>query len=200
MANLRSIFFAIPCVVLMNSGAFADEAPAELELYPSDASNACVEGTAQIRVNIIGVTAKGIMKLELYNKDKGFLRKKERLRSIRDAAQDSPMRMCINVPEPGIYAVAGYHDLDGNRKLKQKWDFTPREPYGLSNNPEIKERRMPDFAEVAFEVGPEGTEIDFILVDLKAQKKARKAAKKAAKEAKDNDNQRFAIAIPFQAL
>ncbi|MGB0906709.1 MAG: DUF2141 domain-containing protein [Maricaulaceae bacterium] len=187
MANLRSTFFALPFIVLMNGMAFAGDAPTTLELYPTDASDECVEGTTQIRVNVIGVKAKGIMKLELYNSDKGFLRKKGRLRPIRDAAQDGPMRMCINVPEPGIYAVAGYHDVDGNRKLKQKWDFTPREPYGLSNNPQIKERRMPGFDEAAFEVGPQGTDIDFVLVDLKAEKKARKAAKKAAKSAGDND-------------
>ena len=184
MANLRSIFFARPFVLLMNGAVHADEAPQVLELYPEDASDACVEGTPQIRVNVIGVTAKGIMKLELYSKEDGFLRKKGRMRWIRDAAVDGPMRMCINVPAPGTYAVAGYHDLDGNRKLKKKWDFTPREPYGLSNNPEIRERRQPKFEEAAFEVGPQGTEIDFILVDLKAQKKARKAAKKAAKAKK----------------
>lgn len=182
MANYRSIFFTLPVVLLMNGVAQADEPAQVLELYPQDASDECIDGTPQIRVNVIGVTAKGIMKLELYKSDEGFLRKKGRLRWIRDAATDGPMRMCINVDEPGRYAVAGYHDLDGNRKLKQKWDFTPREPYGLSNNPVIKERRMPGFDEAAVDVGPEGIEIDFILVDLKAEKRKRKAAKKAAKQ------------------
>jgi len=82
--------------------------------------------------------------------------------------------MCINVPQPGTYAIAGYHDRDGNRKLKKKWDFTPREPYGLSNNPEIKSRRIPKFEEAAFQVGEKGADITINLVDLKARKKDKK--------------------------
>ncbi len=154
------------------SMAMADESPVEpLELYPDDFSDECDENALQVRVSIYGVRAQGIMKLELYNSDDGFLRKKGRMRSIRDAATREPQIMCINLPEPGTYAIAGYHDLDGDRKLDQKWDFTPKEPYGLSNNPVIEKRRLPKFEEAAFDVGLQGHNIDFILVDLQADKK-----------------------------
>lgn len=170
-AIIRFISFAVLLLSFLSFSAFAqnDRDEEGLELGPEDFSDRCVSGSQQVRVTVIGVTAQGIMKLELYNQEDGFLSKSARLRSIRDAAQKGPQKMCVNVPEPGFYAMAGYHDLDGNRKLKKKWDFTPREPYGLSMNPEIKSRRIPKWEEVAFYVGPEGTDIDFKLVDLQAQ-------------------------------
>lgn len=179
-AIIRFICFAVLMLFTVNFTAFAadERVSDELELYAHDLSDPCVAGSLQIRVTIHGVSKVGIMKLELYNAEDGFLSKSARLRSIRDAAQDAPQLMCVNVPEPGIYGMAGYHDRDGNRKLKKKWDFTPREPYGLSNNPEIKSRRIPKWEEVAFEVGPNGADIDFNLVDLKARKKEKERRKK----------------------
>ena len=186
-AITRFITFAVLMIVFLSSSAFAQNGlrdnPLDIDpvLYeglfdigPRNFSNTCIEGGLQIKVNVIGVTKVGIMKLELYNAEEGFLKKSGRLRSIRNPAMDGPQVMCVNVPEPGFYAIAGYHDKDGNRKLKKKWDFTPREPYGLSNNPEIKSRRIPKWKETSFYVGPTGTEIDFILVDLKARKKDKK--------------------------
>ena len=170
-ANFRYIFFAYLLFILSATNVWANEDNKHLELYPRDASDVCVADGLQIRVTINGVKEEGIMKLELYNSDNGFLSKKGRLRSIRDKALNEPQLMCINVPKAGTYAIAGYHDRDGNRKLKKKWDFTPREPYGLSNNPEIKSRRIPKFEEAAFEVGEKGADIIINLVDLKARKK-----------------------------
>lgn len=152
-------------MALTGSLAFAHHAD-QLELYPDDAGDMCDVNAMQIRVNVINVTHQGITKLELYNSPDGFLTKKGRLRPIRVPAEDGPQKICINVPEAGIYAVTGYHDQDGNRKLKQKWNFTPKEPYGVSNNP--RKRKRPKFEDAAFEVGPAGTDIDLILVDLQA--------------------------------
>lgn len=167
-ANLRFSFIALFFASLLAVPAFAQDDSEDLELFEDDSSDVCVADGLQARVIINGVSEVGIMKLELYNSDDGFLSKKGRLRSIRDKALNAPMVMCINVPEPGSYAIAGYHDIDGNRKLKKKWDFTPREPYGLSNNPEIKTRRIPKFEEARFEVGPTGADITINLVDLQA--------------------------------
>ena len=182
-AILRYITFVVLILCTVSFSAFAqsdwqyetlDLDPSEYEglnLAPTDFSNPCVEGSQQVKVNIFGVTKVGIMKLEIYNTEDNFLSKSGRLRSIRNPAQDGPQVMCLDVPEPGFYAIAGYHDKDGNRKLKKKWDFTPREPYGLSKNPKIKSRRIPKWEETSFYIGPSGVEIDIILVDLKARKK-----------------------------
>ncbi len=142
----------------------------ELELYPEDASDACVPGRLQVRATVNHVTHQGIMKLELYAEEDDFLEKKGRLRKVRVEALDGPQLICIDVPSPGIYAIAGYHDKDGDRKLDKKWDFTPKEPYGLSNNPKIKKRRFPKFSESAFPVSESGADIIINLVDLRKSK------------------------------
>ncbi len=168
------LFFRNICIfislVLFSGAALAHHDSGELELYPDDAGDACIPGTQQIRVTIHGVYHQGIMKLELYNDEEGFLQKKGRLRPIRVPAEDGPQTICINVDEPGAYAVSGYHDRDGDRKLDKKWNFTPKEPYGVSNNPKIKSKRMPKFGESSFNVPSNGIDIDIILVDLRKKK------------------------------
>jgi uncharacterized protein (DUF2141 family) len=136
-----------------------------LELYESDKSDYCVENGLQIRVTVNHVTKEGILKLELYG-EHNFLRKSGKLRLIRVPAEEGSQKLCINVPTPGSYAVAGYHDVDGNRRLKKAWNFKPLEPYGLSNNPEIKALRLPKFSETSFYVPLTGTDITINLVDL----------------------------------
>jgi len=158
-----------------------------LELYGNDATDPCVAGSQQIRITVNGINKEGILKFELYSGDDDFLKGKGRLRSLRIPAENAPQIACINVPEPGAYAVASYHDRDGNRKLKKKWNFTPREPYGLSNNPEFGELRMPKFSEAAFDVPVNGADIVLNLVDLKALKKQKKRDKEAAD--KDGDDE-----------
>jgi len=64
--------------------------------------------------------------------------------------------MCIWVPGPGVYAVAAFHDLNGNHQ----WDHNLLkgiEPIGFSNNPSLSFSK-PSFDSVKFHVhGPETT-------------------------------------------
>jgi len=136
-----------------------------LELYDRDKSDYCVPGALQIRVNVHNVSKQGILKLELFGKRK-FLKKEGKLRRIRVPAEDKSQQVCINLPAPGEYAVVGYHDIDGNRRLKKAWNLKPKEPYGLSNNPDIKTLRLPKFSETSVAVPMEGVDIDIHLVDL----------------------------------
>ena len=139
-----------------------------LELYARDAADRCGASPLQIRITLDNVYPQGIAKLDLYRGEKDFLDKKGKLRKIRVPAGEPGQRVCITVPAPGTYAVAGYHDLDGNRKLKKKWNFKPREPYALSNNPNITELRLPKFSEAAFEVGEWGADIHLTYFGKKA--------------------------------
>lgn len=136
-----------------------------LELYPRDKADTCVPGALQIRVTVRNVSPVGIVKLELFGED-NFLKKKGKLRRIRVPAGDKEQEICINLPYPGEYAVVGYHDIDGDRRLKKSWNFKPKEPYGLSNNPKIKSLRLPKFSETGFAVPMEGVDISIDLVDL----------------------------------
>ena len=136
-----------------------------LELYDKDKDDTCVPGALQIRVNVHNVSHGGILKLELFGEN-NFLKKEGKLRRIRVPAQNGPQRVCINLPFPGEFAIVGYHDKNGDRRLKKAWNFKPKEPYGLSNNPDIKSLRLPKFSETGFTVPMEGVEIDIHLVDL----------------------------------
>lgn len=138
-----------------------------LTLYDSDKSDYCVYNGLQIRVTVTGVTAKGMVKLELFGEE-NFLKSKGKLRKIRVPAEEGSQLVCINVPRPGSYAVVGYHDRDGNRKLKKAWNFKPLEPYGLSNNPKIKSLRLPKYSETGFDVPLNGVDITIKMVDLRA--------------------------------
>ncbi len=186
-ANLLNIFlreflvvFAVLAVTSTNAHAKSDKGDDEipetlseiglergLELYDRDKSDYCVDDGLQIRVTVNNVTEDGILKLELFG-EKNFLKKSGKLRRIRVPAEEGSQRVCINLPAPGSYAVVGYHDRDGNRKLKKAWNFKPLEPYGLSNNPEIKALRLPKYSETGFDVPMTGTDITINLVDLTA--------------------------------
>ncbi|MGB6228948.1 MAG: DUF2141 domain-containing protein [Litorimonas sp.] len=172
-------FIRTACVVSLGAGSLASTAIASegdeplsaigiergLELYERDASDPCVPGTQQIRVIVNNVQAEGILKLELFG-EKDFMKSSGKLRRIRVPADNGPMIVCIDVPEAGDYAVVGYHDRDGDRKLDKKWNFKPKEPYGLSNNPEIKSLRLPKWEETRFAVPATGWDIVINLVDL----------------------------------
>lgn len=136
-----------------------------LRLYDKDKADICVPGALQIRVTVHNVYKEGILKLELFGERK-FLKREGKLRRIRVPAEDEKQTVCINLPAPGEYAVVGYHDIDGDRRLKKNWKYTPKEPYGLSNNPKIKSLRLPKFSETALSVPMEGVDIDIQLVDL----------------------------------
>ncbi len=136
-----------------------------LKLYDRDAADKCMADRLQIRVLVTGVAEGGIMKLELFG-EKDFFKKSGKLRRIRVPAEDAPMLICIDLDAPGDYAVVGYHDKDGDRKLDKKWNFKPKEPYGLSNNPRIESLRLPKWEETRFSVPMEGRDIAINLVDL----------------------------------
>ncbi len=58
---------------------------------------------------------------------------------------------------PGGYAVAAYHDLNGNGRLDMVPPGIPREPYGFSND--VGRMGPPSFRRALVEVGPGRTTI-----------------------------------------
>jgi len=135
-----------------------------IELYDFDKADACVADALQIRVKVTNVSKKGLVKVELFG-EKNFMKKSGKLRRIRVPADEGTINLCINVPAPGEYAVVGYHDKDGNRKLKKAWNFKPKEPYGVSNNPNIETLRLPKWSEAGFQVPMSGIDITMELKD-----------------------------------
>ncbi|SOD98626.1 DUF2141 domain-containing protein [Spirosoma fluviale] len=57
--------------------------------------------------------------------------------------------------EPGSYAIAVYHDENGNGKMDKRMFGIPKEPYGFSNDfrPKLS---APKFSDCEFSVGDSG--------------------------------------------
>ncbi|MEL7540564.1 MAG: DUF2141 domain-containing protein [Pseudomonadota bacterium] len=146
------------------AGSSIAVAQSELDIRDYEAAAICVPGSGQVQVTVEGVMAGGILAVELYRPSKrDFLKKKSRIHRIRVAAEDGPQTVCFSTQPPGRYAVATYHDQNGNRDLDQKFNLRPKEPFGLSTNPKLR-WGIPKFEEAAFDVPEEGTAITIQLV------------------------------------
>ena len=186
-ANITRRFFAslttLSCAALMAAPAMAGDKDYEpgsptgpdgpiskiglergLELYDFDKADTCVPGALQIRTTVTNVSKEGLVKVELFG-ERDFMKRSGKLRRIRVPADEGSVKVCINLPAPGEYAIVGYHDEDGNRKLKKAWNFKPKEPYGVSNNPKIESLRLPKWSEAGFQVPMNGVDITLELVD-----------------------------------
>ena len=89
---------------------------------------------------------------ELYPNDPAnFLKGRARIeRAFQPAVAEGTVDVCLTPPEPGIYAVAVYHDENANVKFDKNWIGLPSEGYGISNNPTVF-LRAPIFDEAKFE-------------------------------------------------
>ena len=78
----------------------------------------------------------GLLAVTLYeDKPSKFLVRHGSLYVGRVNAEAGTTRMCIFVPKPGVYALALYHDENGNRSFDRTGIGFPAEGYGFSNNP-----------------------------------------------------------------
>ncbi|MFT5133606.1 MAG: hypothetical protein ACI9SC_002079 [Gammaproteobacteria bacterium] len=137
----------------------------ELDIQPNEAANVCEIAIAQVRVTVNNVGSGGILTVELYDDPDNFLNKKGRKQRIRIPAAEGSHEVCFDIEEQGTYAVAAYHDVDGDRKLKKRWNMTPKEPFGLSNNPKLK-FGFPKFSASAFTTDTLGADISIDLQEL----------------------------------
>ena len=88
---------------------------------------------------------------ELYPDDPAnFLKGRVRIERAFQPAAQGTVDVCLTAPEPGIYAVAVYHDENANVKFDKNWFGLPIEGYGISNNPTIF-LAPPAFDEAKFE-------------------------------------------------
>jgi uncharacterized protein (DUF2141 family) len=142
--------------------AAQDSAPAAIQLPanpPADApvhEGACDEKPFSMQITVQSVReATGTITVDVHDDDPAkFLKSGGKLARIRVPAVKGETHFCIVVPHAGIYALAIYHDRNGNTKLDKTWIGLPGEPFGLSNNPP-KRLAMPKHKDSAFEVkGP----------------------------------------------
>ena len=90
-----------------------------------------------ITVNAEGLrSSQGLLAITLYaDNPSKFLVRHGSLYVGRVNATQGVTQGCIFVPRPGVYALALYHDENGNRKFDRTGIGFPAEGYGFSNNP-----------------------------------------------------------------
>jgi uncharacterized protein (DUF2141 family) len=128
---------------------------------PPQAAEACTgrPSATRLYVDVTRVrSGNGLIAVTLYADDRSkFLAKRGSLYVGRVAAQAGTTRVCIHVPAPGTYALAVYHDEDGNRKFKRSGLGLPAEGYAFSNNAATV-FGLPNFRSVRFAVPRSGFE------------------------------------------
>lgn len=98
----------------------------------------------------------GLIAVTLYADDsRKFLAKKGSLKVSRFDAVAPTTRACIFVPQPGVYAIAVYHDEDSSRKVNRNAIGIPSEGFGFSNNPSTV-AGIPAFRSVRLDVPKAG--------------------------------------------
>jgi uncharacterized protein (DUF2141 family) len=88
-----------------------------------------------VNVEKVGST-RGLIAVTLYpDVPRKFLAKGGALYVVRVPARMPATRVCVNVPGPGVYALAVYHDANSNRRFDRTGLGLPAEDFGFSNNP-----------------------------------------------------------------
>jgi uncharacterized protein (DUF2141 family) len=121
-------FLACACSAAVSASASAQGAPA-----------GCTGPASETWINVVvsGVrSSSGNVAVTLYaDNARRFLAKGGSMYIGRGRAVAGTTRICLHLPQPGTYALAIYHDENGNEKFDRTGIGFPAEGYGFSNNP-----------------------------------------------------------------
>lgn len=159
MSSARLVLGALALALWAGTG------PAALafDIPPEEAAVACTAARPQIKATVAGLTAEGLLTVELYRpSERDFLRKASRVKRIRVPAAEGEQSVCFDLPEPGRYALAAYHDRDGDGKLERRLNMMPAEPFALSRG-RVQVLRFPRFEDAAVDIGPKGATVRMTL-------------------------------------
>jgi uncharacterized protein (DUF2141 family) len=122
---------------------------------------ACRAGGTGILVIVDGFRQRtGSVRVALYGSNPAsFLQRGQTLRKIDlPVSRSGPMQICVAVPQPGRYAIAVRHDLDGNGH--SGWN----DGGGFSRNPRISLMSLrPSYGSVAINAGRGVTPVNVVL-------------------------------------
>lgn len=127
------------------------------------------ENTGTLNLIVRNVEAEqGSLHIALYQDESAFLKEGQDLvKKIMPVSSKPDCIIPITQLPFGSYAVAIFHDLNGNGKLDKNTLGIPTEPYAFSNNPSVK-WRSPTFAETLIKFGESRKEI---VMELKRWRK-----------------------------
>jgi len=133
---------------------------------PALAQGPCANAAGEVRLQIAvgGVRgATGTVTVTVYPDDsKRFLASGARVARVRAPAAAPVTHACVAVPAPGHYAIAVYHDENGDRRFNRTALGLPAEGYGFSNDaPAVM--GLPAFDAVRFKAGAGDTPLSITL-------------------------------------
>ncbi len=113
------------------------------------------DSATTLTVQVSGMNAaRGEVAITVYPSDpKKFLAPKGKLARLRPRTVAPVTQVCFNLPGPGTYAVAVYHDANGDEDFNRSVIGMPTEGFGFSNDAPAK-FGLPTFDTVKFAVKP----------------------------------------------
>ena len=103
-----------------------------------------------LSVQVEGVRSDaGYIMLAVYDQADSFLKNGKAIMGVRAKAVSGITEVHIDDLPEGEYALAIYHDENGNEELDTNWLGIPKEPLGFSNS-KMKTFGPPKFKECAF--------------------------------------------------
>ena len=122
---------------------------------PAAAKESCIgrEAGVQLTVQVGQLKSDaGEVVVTVYPSDPNrFLAKHGKLLRVRASANAPLTEACFNLPKADVYAVAVYHDSNGNKNFDRSAVGLPTEGYGFSNDAPTR-FGVPSFDSVRFNV------------------------------------------------
>ena len=113
-------------------------------------------------IEVVGVAnSEGNIKVALYNKAESFLSDDLVFKTDSVLARQGMTQLLLEDIPDGEYAVAIFHDANGNDELDTNWLGIPKEPIGFSKSG-MKTFGPPKFKDCSFRIQPD-TQIQVIL-------------------------------------
>lgn len=108
-------------------------------------------GGAVLEVQVRGLrSADGLVTITVYPDDPDrFMASGGKVSRLRVPAVKPVTSACVQLPKPGTYAIAVYHDENKDRKFNRSMLGLPTEGYGFSRNP-TGLIGIPSLSEVSF--------------------------------------------------
>ena len=144
--------------------AFASASVTAAQAFACEGAPSATKLTVEVR----GVRSpKGEMVVTVYPDDPGrFLAHKGKLLRVRTPTKAPATSACFYLPKAAYYAVAVYHDENGDHDFNRTIVGLPAEGFAFSNDPSTK-TGLPSFKSVRFEAKGGDTNIHVTLRYLK---------------------------------
>lgn len=107
--------------------------------------------------------SKGTIVIDLHDDVKeNFLVWDKVVLRVRQDANEGETTSCLPLTKPGDYAIAVYHDKNGNKEFDKGFLGIPKEHFGMSQNPKFG-LSSPKYEETVFTVPASGKKIRIIM-------------------------------------